>query len=586
MKHRAYLTAAVLYPLGLGLVLLLLPCRGWTQGAVSDPLDQDNGVWPREEGWTFANGALHVPCGRVGCAYDFGDGLAQIETEHCSGDLTAQYGLLFRGRLGDGRANGYSLRISAQGCWKILRYTQSDWSDVTPWAHSDAVNTGEGAKNTLGVVCLGTEINVVINGQRIATINDGSYSYGKVGVENGKADGQADVAFRNLKIDPNYLALDSAATGYGAAAGGAASAIVDPLDHENGKWPAGQGGQFENGACHLRGECFWTGYQLRDGLAQIEAERVSGSVVTAHGLAFRMALREGGWGGYAVCIAAGRQWHLRKLSGGKWSDLTPWRKSDHLYGATKNTLGVLCRGADIRVRINGSTETVIQDAEFAEGGVGPLGNSGADTAFRNLKLDPNYGAVVPLADAPPARTQPPAGEPSLEATVQWLAANAKWYLHTTPTGEGWRSDVEETQGFNEAMPGGRLVYWTNNNDRTTFSSGTGRLALSSRHTEYHIDLSLVRYVKLSPEFVYVREPETKAFSVEIGNDQADCVVCRPTYYDQNLGENVVQPDQPCRKVAILLAAHDMRDRVGKALTHLIKYYSGQDPVVTDLEKIF
>lgn len=110
----------------------------------------------------------------------------------------------FKRRGNDSSASGYLLLVAANGQWKMTRRDSGKRvTDLTPWRTSQALRTGPGARNTLSVVCHGSLMAAFANGQMLGETQDLRYTdAGGVGPLCG-AD-TVEIAFRNLKIDPNF----------------------------------------------------------------------------------------------------------------------------------------------------------------------------------------------------------------------------------------------------------------------------------------------------------------------------------------------------------------------------------------------
>jgi hypothetical protein len=178
-----------------------------TPGAVFDALDHSDGVWLVDQRFWFADGAYHLKGAWPTWRYYFRDGLAQLDTEHVSGPLDQGYGIAFRmaQRGGSEWPSGYWVLIAPMNGWKVVKATGGAvWAltDLTPWRHCDALDTGAGARNRVGVVCDGAKMTVVINGVAVGVVEDNKYPSGGVGPVS--CSYQTHIAFRNLRIDPVY----------------------------------------------------------------------------------------------------------------------------------------------------------------------------------------------------------------------------------------------------------------------------------------------------------------------------------------------------------------------------------------------
>ena len=374
-----------------------------TPVAVADPLSADNGKWTANEFQRYEGGAFRVKGDRLSWAYTYRDGLAQIDTEHVSGAQNLAYGFAVRLARRDGNdkgVSGYALWIAATGSWRLVKYLSADTKFLTDWQPSPALKTGDGVRNTVGVVCVGDQITAVVNGQAVGAIRDADFADGGVGPVS--TSDQMEIAFRDLKIDPGYklaaAAPPSPAPAPAATAPAAVSyvAVNDPLDHDNGKWVVNTLSKFDKAAYHLTGDCMNWAYSFRDGLAQVDSEHIAGPTNQAYGMGVRTARRGNDKfaSGYAAWIGADKSWRLVKYDGtGNALFLTDWQVSEVLAAGddAKNTIGLVCKGDQITLLLNGHRVFTVHDGSFADGGVALLTTlDKLEVAFRNLKIDPDY----------------------------------------------------------------------------------------------------------------------------------------------------------------------------------------------------
>ena len=190
---------------------------------VHDPLDGSSGPWrirPSSQN-NFRDRALHISKGGWLAEYNYRDGLVQVEAENVGRAREVFVGLVFRlkRRHGEPEYSGYSVAVSLcardadtgelrdEGSWALFKKSPSNVF-LTDWETSDAINVGPGASNTVGVVCQGDRIEVMINGECVGTVYDSTYpDAGKVGpwatgARGPGASGMSmDIAFRNLLFE-------------------------------------------------------------------------------------------------------------------------------------------------------------------------------------------------------------------------------------------------------------------------------------------------------------------------------------------------------------------------------------------------
>jgi hypothetical protein len=196
-------------------------------GAYLDPMDRDNGKWVISDHSYFRDGAYRMT-GWATTRQVLGDGLAQVDTEWTSGPERDGYGLVIKRQdVPSGKLSGYEVYVYPVGRWTLARHDNGEITDLAGFPESDAIRCGPGAQNTVGVICRGGEMTVLINGRAVGTVTDGTYAQGAVGVFTGSKDVEA--AFRNLKIDPNYRLPSDGQTVAQDTGGGASGGVPPPI---------------------------------------------------------------------------------------------------------------------------------------------------------------------------------------------------------------------------------------------------------------------------------------------------------------------------------------------------------------------
>lgn len=153
----------------------------------SDPLSG----WPEEEHEDWASlyqdeqYMLAVLAGSRGAWVTAGS--ASYANIRLSADLLLQSeegggtaGLLFRMQDAD---NYYYFQISDFGEYKVGAQVEGSWRSIAGggWAYSEAIGTA-GEPNHLEVICVGSEMSAYVNGERLVTVSDSTFSEGKVGI--------------------------------------------------------------------------------------------------------------------------------------------------------------------------------------------------------------------------------------------------------------------------------------------------------------------------------------------------------------------------------------------------------------------
>lgn len=156
-----------------------------------------------------------------------------------------------------------------------------------------------------------------------------------------------------------------------------------------------------------------------------DAVHVSGPLDNEFGLLFRY-VDEGNF--YFFAASSDGFYLLNKLVGGEWQTVVDWTASELIVQGEgeANSLGVLARGDEFTLFINGAPVQTVNDDEFADGGValavGSFDEAGIGIAFDDFSLW-NLGGDLPLQQEPPvAEETPEQPTPSPEIDLAALAA--------------------------------------------------------------------------------------------------------------------------------------------------------------------
>lgn len=111
-----------------------------------------------------------------------GDFYAEItaEVEDCRGKDA--YGLA--ARIGGGNYDrGYTLEISCDGQYRMRKFISGAAPEVMlEWTASDAIESGSGSSNRLGLLADGPELVGFVNGQALEPVKDEAYVFGNFGL--------------------------------------------------------------------------------------------------------------------------------------------------------------------------------------------------------------------------------------------------------------------------------------------------------------------------------------------------------------------------------------------------------------------
>jgi len=107
------------------------------------------------------------------------------------------YGVVCR-EQGDG--NGYYLLVSGDGFYAILKSVGKKFEPLVDWTESDAVKQGN-ATNRIKAVCNGSTLELFVNGERLTSAEDSTYTKGDIALTaTTYEDAATEVHFDNLTV--------------------------------------------------------------------------------------------------------------------------------------------------------------------------------------------------------------------------------------------------------------------------------------------------------------------------------------------------------------------------------------------------
>ena len=96
----------------------------------------------------------------------------------CSG--LDRYGVIVRATL-DAK-KGYFYGLTCDGSYSVRIWDGETFSMITPWISHDDINTGESEMNTLGLNVEGDQLTLYINGVKVTTLEDPTFTVGLLGL--------------------------------------------------------------------------------------------------------------------------------------------------------------------------------------------------------------------------------------------------------------------------------------------------------------------------------------------------------------------------------------------------------------------
>lgn len=124
-----------------------------------------------------------------------GNGQISVTVRQTQGDNSMGYGIGFRERDG---YHGYTFLISSNGMWALALNTGGlSPAYIVSWTPSNSIRTGPDATNMLGIVSIGADFDLYINGVKVSSQTDYTYASGYTSLEAGSG---MEAVFTNLAI--------------------------------------------------------------------------------------------------------------------------------------------------------------------------------------------------------------------------------------------------------------------------------------------------------------------------------------------------------------------------------------------------
>jgi serine/threonine protein kinase len=121
------------------------------------------------------------------------------------------YGVICRAQS---NGDGYYLLISGDGLYAIAKGENESFVWLVEWTASDTVRQGN-ATNSIRAICDGSTLSLVVNGERLATAEDATYSSGDIALTaTTYEDTPTEVFFDNLIVSQPQAEDEAYSTGY------------------------------------------------------------------------------------------------------------------------------------------------------------------------------------------------------------------------------------------------------------------------------------------------------------------------------------------------------------------------------------
>lgn len=151
----------------------------------------------------FKDGKYHIRVTSPDLVYwstaggNFSDFVLEVEATQVEGPNDNDYGVLVRYVDGD---NFYRFKISGDGYYGFDKQEKGEWVTILKWTQSAAIKKGR-ATNVLKIVCKGNQFVLYVNGVKLASPTDGSFTSGDIGLVVGTFEETGvHISFDNLKM--------------------------------------------------------------------------------------------------------------------------------------------------------------------------------------------------------------------------------------------------------------------------------------------------------------------------------------------------------------------------------------------------
>jgi len=130
-------------------------------------------------------------------ATNFSNFTYQVQMTIIKGD---QGGIAFRAEASKGRF--YYFHINENGTYILETYSNYKSTAVLKHGMSPAIKSGLNQTNLIAVVANGNSLELFINMQKLASVSDGTYNSGQIGVVAENISSPTEVVFRNVEVWP------------------------------------------------------------------------------------------------------------------------------------------------------------------------------------------------------------------------------------------------------------------------------------------------------------------------------------------------------------------------------------------------
>jgi hypothetical protein len=352
----------------------------WSLAVVDDFDDPESGFWEGSD----ENRRHFYQDGRYGIEITQEDWSSWSWRDDVFSDLVMEVDVIPQSEAGEGgvifRREGsfqfYQFNITPDGQYRLRKkVTEEDWEEIIDWRESPHIRT-DLVPNRLRVVCVGPAISLYVNGRYLDSVQDTTFTEGKVGLAAGTFDGepQAVFSFGDLRV--------------WAPMAGPAVLFEDDFSDPDSGWEVSE---YENGnvgysdggyAVTSLGDGWWimglANRSFDDLVIEVDATQISAPDNNNNGYGIVCRVQPNG-DGYLLGISGDGFYSIYEIMDGEFEALVEWAESDVIYqrNAT-NRIRAVCDGSDLALFVNGELLAEANDSTFIEGDIGLTATSYED----------------------------------------------------------------------------------------------------------------------------------------------------------------------------------------------------------------
>jgi hypothetical protein len=169
----------------------------------------DDGMWALSDDdygkASFENGAFVVTALQksqtMWSSYsdNFNDVKIEVDAKALNGTFNNNNGFGVDCRVQE-NGDGYSFQISSDGYYALVKFADTDGSELVDWTQSDAIAQGE-FTNHISVLCQGSTLELWVNNVFLTSITDDEFTSGSISLSATTfSDSPTSVSFDNLEI--------------------------------------------------------------------------------------------------------------------------------------------------------------------------------------------------------------------------------------------------------------------------------------------------------------------------------------------------------------------------------------------------